>query len=93
MSKGNLKALLADNNVTLSLKHRIKIALDIANGMSYLSNHADHDIRNHNNLKSNNIMVGKEWEIKIADYGHSNLKELARTMTSIGSVAWTGNEF
>lgn len=90
MAKGNLKALLADNFVTLTLNHKIKIALDIANGMAHLTSHSDPDIRMHNNLKSNNILVGKEWEVKIADYGHSNLKELARTMTSVGSVAWTG---
>ncbi len=29
-------------------------------------------------------------EIKISDYGQDNIKDLARTMTSVGTVAWTG---
>lgn len=90
MPRGNLKALLADTNVVLSLSKRVKMAHDIACGMSHLTNLADPDMQKHDNLKSNNILVGKDWEVKVADYGQSNLKELARTMTSVGSVAWTG---
>lgn len=38
-------------------------------------------------------MFTKEWEVKVADYGQSNVKDLARTMTSVSNVAWTGNCF
>lgn len=44
------------------------------------------------NLKSTNILVNPDtYEVKISDYGQGDLKDLGRTMTSIGTVAWTGN--
>lgn len=90
MPRGNLKAALADASIPLPLPKKMKIAMEIAQGMNYLSHLPDPDMNKHDNLKSNNIMIGKDWEVKICDYGQSNLKDLARTMTSIGSVAWTG---
>eukprot|EP00026_Physarum_polycephalum_P001822 Phypoly_transcript_01825.p1 GENE.Phypoly_transcript_01825~~Phypoly_transcript_01825.p1 ORF type:complete len:934 (+),score=138.65 Phypoly_transcript_01825:235-3036(+) len=92
MPRGNLKELLADTSINLPMSKRMKIAHDIACGMSYLTNVPYEEMNKHDNLKSYNILLGKDWEAKIADYGQSNLKELARTMTSVGSVAWTAPE-
>lgn len=58
--------------------------------MAYLTALPDTYMNTHDNLKSNNILIGRDWEVKITDYGHSNIRELARTMTSVGNVAWTG---
>jgi serine/threonine protein kinase/ABC-type branched-subunit amino acid transport system substrate-binding protein len=90
--KGNLKALLQDPNLQLSFSKKVKIALGIAKGMSYLTTLADPSMQMHDNLKSNNVLIGRDWDVKIADYGHSNIRELARTMTSVGNVAWTAPE-
>lgn len=68
----------------------MKIALDIAQGMSYLTTRDKPVLQMHDNLKSNNILIAKDWSAKIADYGFNNIRELARTMTSVGNIAWTG---
>jgi hypothetical protein len=91
-SKGNLKLLLADTNIQLSLARKMKIALGIANGMAFLTSLPDSAMCKHDNLKSSNVLINREGEVKIADYGHSNIKEIARTMTSVGNVAWTAPE-
>lgn len=93
MPNGSLKDALANGNINLPISKRMKIAHEIAKGMLYLDSVDNYDIRKHDSLKSNNILIGRDWEIKISDYGQSNIKDLARTMTSIGSVAWTGTFF
>jgi serine/threonine protein kinase len=51
----------------------------------------DPAINTHGNLKSGNVLVNLDrCEVKLTDYGQGSLKDLARTMTSIGTVAWTG---
>lgn len=90
MPRGNLKLMLADNSISLTLQQKLKIAMDVAKGLSYLNTHRDEDLKIHCNLKSYNILIGRDLEAKVSDYGLRHLKELARTMTSIGSVAWTG---
>lgn len=64
--------------------------LDLARGMAYITSQPDHSMRMNDNLKSNNVLVSRDWDVKVADYGHSNIRELARTLTSVGNIAWTG---
>lgn len=52
MPRGNLKAVLADSSINLPLPKRVKIAHDIACGMSYLTNLPYEDMNKHDNLKS-----------------------------------------
>lgn len=92
MHRGNLKAMLADSSIQLPMSRRVRIAQEIANGMAFLTGLSEPDMQKHDNLKSNNILIGKDWEVKVSDYGQSNIKDLARTMTSVGSVAWTAPE-
>jgi serine/threonine protein kinase len=59
--------------------------------MEFLSTNENSWVSIHGTLKSANILVVRErMEVKICDYGQSNLKDLARTMTSVGTIAWTG---
>lgn len=59
--------------------------------MSYLVTHHDPDIYIHENLKSGNIHVNIDrGVVKINDYGQGVLRDLARTITSVGNIAWTG---
>ena len=91
-SRGNLKAMLADSSIQLSFQKKVKMMLDLARGIQYITNHPDPTMRIHDNLKSNNILIGKDWDVKVADYGHSNIRELARTLTSVANIAWTAPE-
>jgi serine/threonine protein kinase len=44
-------------------------------------------------LQSNNVLITKEWDAKLTDFGQSSVKELARTMTSITTISWTGTPY
>jgi serine/threonine protein kinase len=71
---------------------QVKIVKQIAEAMEFLSNQRDNDwLAINGNLKSANVLVSRDtMEVKVGDYGQGNLKDLARTMTSVGTVAWTG---
>lgn len=90
--KGDLRKILSEEMIPMPLSRALKIARDIASGMQFLTSHPDEDLHIHESFKSNNILVTKEWEVKITDYGQRGIKDLARTMTSITSVAWTAPE-
>lgn len=92
-SHGNLRALLSDESIPLPLARRLRMAKEIAAGMTFLSMHPDPVLRVHDNFKSHNIMVADDWTIKIADFGQASVKDLCRTMTSVTNVAWTGLSF
>lgn len=92
VSRGNLRELLSDENIPITLSRRLKMAKEIAAGLTYLSCYPDVGVRIHDNFKSHNIMVTRDWTIKIADFGQSSVKDLCRTMTSVSNVAWTAPE-
>ena len=73
----------------------MKIMRQIASGMDYLANQSNYPwLAMHGNLKSNNVLVNSTTlDVKVCDYGQGNLKDLARTMTSVGTVAWTGKVY
>lgn len=59
--------------------------------MLFLSMQPDQSLGIHANLKSGNIMINNSTlDVRVNDYGQNNLKDLGRTMTSVGTVAWTG---
>lgn len=59
--------------------------------MQHLAAHPDPYIHLFGNLKSCNIYVDLErGETKVSDFGQGGLRDLARTVTAIGTVAWTG---
>lgn len=86
----NLSQIVSNTTIALTNQIRTKIAVGIALGMQYISNHPDPAVRKNDNLKSNNIMVDRDWDVKVTDYGQANIKDFARTMTTVTSVAWTG---
>ncbi|XP_071687787.1 uncharacterized protein [Rutidosis leptorrhynchoides] len=56
----------------LNWVNRIKICLDIAHGLDYLhANVSDKERIIHRDIKSANILLGKNWDAKIGDFGLS----------------------
>ncbi|XP_021891279.1 serine/threonine-protein kinase EDR1-like isoform X3 [Carica papaya] len=53
-------------------KRRIKMALDVARGMNCL--HTSIPTIVHRDLKSPNLLVDKNWTVKVCDFGLSHLK-------------------
>ncbi|GJY57621.1 kinase-like domain, phloem protein 2-like protein [Tanacetum coccineum] len=76
-SRGSLENYLeSDDKMTnLTWVQRIKICLNIAHGLKYIHTNTDHDKQKiiHRDIKSANILLGENWEAKIADFGLSKI--------------------
>lgn len=92
MEGGSLYHLLQDDEKELSWLRRCKIMLDVACGVEYL--HA-HSIV-HRDIKSLNILLNRELEPKLCDFGLAVIKmdsESQSTVRSqVGTVRWLGPE-
>lgn len=91
VANGSLRDIL-NSDKAIPYDKIVKVAAQVASGMQFLTSQSDEQLRIHDNFKSNNILVTNDWQVKITDYGQTNIKDLARTMTSISSVAWTAPE-
>lgn len=72
LPRGSLFRLLQRNTPGMDWKRRVRMALDIARGMNYL-HHLNPPIV-HRDLKSSNLLVDKNWTVKVGDFGLSRLK-------------------
>ncbi|GKD25114.1 kinase-like domain, phloem protein 2-like protein, partial [Tanacetum coccineum] len=74
-SKGSLEDYLgnSDKMTNLTWMQRPKICLDIAHGLNYIHTNTDHNKQKiiHRDIKSANILLGDNWNAKIADFGLS----------------------
>ncbi|XVE60613.1 hypothetical protein DITRI_Ditri05aG0142200 [Diplodiscus trichospermus] len=70
---------------TLDQRRRLRMALDVAKGINYL--HCLNPPIVHWDLKSPNLLVDKNWTVKVCDFGLSRFK--AGTFISSKSVAGT----
>ncbi|XP_042411882.1 probable serine/threonine-protein kinase SIS8 [Zingiber officinale] len=92
LPRGSLYRLLHRPNTQLDEKRRLKMALDVAKGMNYL--HTSHPTIVHRDLKSPNLLVDKNWVVKVCDFGLSRLKHhtfLSSKSTS-GTPEWMAPE-
>ncbi|KZV37293.1 kinase family protein [Dorcoceras hygrometricum] len=85
LPRGSLYKLLHRPHIQIDEQRRIKMALDVAKGMNYL--HTRHPIIVHRDLKSPNLLVDKNWVVKVCDFGMSRLQH--HTFLSSKSVAGT----
>ncbi|KAH7676404.1 Non-specific serine/threonine protein kinase protein, partial [Dioscorea alata] len=82
LPRGSLFRILRRNVNRLDWKRRIHIALDVARGMNYL--HKCNPPVIHRDLKSSNLLVDKNWTVKVGDFGLSRLKHETYLMTKSG---------
>ncbi|KAG0470554.1 hypothetical protein HPP92_017254 [Vanilla planifolia] len=88
LPRGSLFRLLQRNTTKLDWRKRVHMALDIARGMNYL-HHCNPPII-HRDLKSSNLLVDKNWTVKVGDFGLSRLKHetYLTTKTGKGTPQW-----
>ncbi|XP_050367286.1 leucine-rich repeat receptor protein kinase HPCA1-like isoform X2 [Argentina anserina] len=63
-----LNSLSGKSRIKLDWMRRLKVALGAAKGLAYLHEHANPTII-HRDIKSNNILLDKDLEAKVADFG------------------------
>ncbi|KAF0979932.1 hypothetical protein FDP41_001085 [Naegleria fowleri] len=82
--RGNLQHILKDKKIKLSLRKTISLALDAARGMLYL--HSNNPPIVHRDFKSANLLVDKNWSVKVADFGMSRILDSQQQMTVCGTA-------
>ncbi|KAG0450732.1 hypothetical protein HPP92_026785, partial [Vanilla planifolia] len=92
LPRGSLYRLLHRPNVKLDERRRLKMALDVAKGMNYL--HASHPTIVHRDLKSPNLLVDRNWVVKVCDFGLSRLKHhtFLSSKSTAGTPEWMAPE-
>ncbi|KAM7258215.1 hypothetical protein ACFE04_013956 [Oxalis oulophora] len=92
LPRGSLFRILQKSTSKLDWRRRIYMALDIARGMNYL--HRCNPPIVHRDLKSSNLLVDKNWTVKVGDFGLSRIKH-ATFLTSKngnGTPQWMAPE-
>jgi serine/threonine protein kinase len=93
LMQANLTDILADRTIEMDLGIRMRIALEVAQGMNFL-----HQTCNllHRDLKSPNLLINSTKdgiEVKICDFGVSRVIDKRKTMTGhVGTVSWIAPE-
>jgi len=95
MPKGSVYDLLHDEHSELSFMRRMKMAKDAALGMNWL--HQSKPIFIHRDLKTQNLLVDENWNVKVGDFGLSHMKKSGPAGTlgnygAIGTPLWMAPE-
>jgi serine/threonine protein kinase len=90
--RGSLYDLLVRKNKRLPLITLVQMARDVALGLLHL--HKEHVV--HRDVAARNILVGKNYEVYVADFGLARTKaaeaRAATTTQTFGPIAWMAPE-
>ncbi|XP_076942924.1 serine/threonine receptor-like kinase NFP [Bidens hawaiensis] len=93
LENGSLYTKLHDNkSERLSWKRRLRIAIDIANGLQYIHEHTIPRVV-HKDVKSSNILLDAEMRAKIANFGLAKSGCNAITMHIVGTQGYIAPEY
>ncbi|XP_059452879.1 probable serine/threonine-protein kinase SIS8 isoform X2 [Corylus avellana] len=92
LPRGSLYRILHRPNPPIDEKRRMRMALDVAKGMNYL--HTSHPTIVHRDLKSPNLLVDKNWVVKVCDFGLSRMKHhtFLSSKSTAGTPEWMAPE-
>lgn len=68
-------ALFGSDEVKLDWQTRVKICLGIAKGLAFLHEEAKLHTIIHGNIKPSNILLDEDFDVKISDFGYSQLHD------------------
>eukprot|EP00803_Ostreobium_quekettii_P004804 evm.model.scf_1329.5 EVM.evm.TU.scf_1329.5 scf_1329:31213-38564(-) len=91
LPRGSLFRLLHKTNAKIDERLRLRMAIDVAKGMCYLHSFKPPII--HRDLKSPNLLVDKDWTVKVCDFGLSKVR--ANTLapwSRAGTPEWMAPE-
>ncbi|CAI0465635.1 unnamed protein product [Linum tenue] len=97
IQNGSLHSWLHDNDKTnptkkLSWKTRIRIAIDVANGLQYIHEHTRPRVV-HKDIKTANILLDANMRAKIANFGLAKSGRNAITMHIVGTQGYISPEY
>ncbi|KFK41812.1 hypothetical protein AALP_AA2G174700 [Arabis alpina] len=92
LPRGSLYRLIHRPNNQLDERRRLRMALDAARGMNYL--HSCSPMIVHRDLKSPNLLVDKNWVVKVCDFGLSRMKHSTylSSKSTAGTAEWMAPE-
>ncbi|XP_073299426.1 probable serine/threonine-protein kinase SIS8 isoform X1 [Primulina huaijiensis] len=92
LPRGSLYRLIHRPNNQLDERRRLRMALDTARGMNYLHNCTPVIV--HRDLKSPNLLVDKNWVVKVCDFGLSRMKHSTylSSRSTAGTAEWMAPE-
>lgn len=92
LPRGSLYRIIHRPLFQIDEKRRIKMALDVARGMNCL--HTSIPTIVHRDLKSPNLLVDKNWNVKVSDFGLSRLKHntFLSSKSTAGTPEWMAPE-
>ncbi|CAN6439734.1 unnamed protein product [Victoria cruziana] len=92
LPRGSLYKILHRPNCQIDEKRRIRMALDVAKGMNCL--HSSVPTIVHRDLKSPNLLVDKNWNVKVCDFGLSRMKHhtFLSSKSTAGTPEWMAPE-
>ncbi|XP_021771157.1 probable serine/threonine-protein kinase SIS8 isoform X1 [Chenopodium quinoa] len=92
LHRGSLYRLLHRPNNQLDERRRLRMAFDAARGMNYL--HTCSPVIVHRDLKSPNLLVDKNWVVKVCDFGLSRMKHntYLSSRSTAGTAEWMAPE-
>lgn len=88
--RGSLFGILHDYSIKLRSATKLKMAIDVARGMSFLHLHRPPIM--HRDLKTLNLLVTDSDAIKICDFGMTTVKTRAYATTVAGTTQWMAPE-
>ncbi|KAA8536949.1 hypothetical protein F0562_029427 [Nyssa sinensis] len=92
LPRGSLYRIIHRPRFQIDEKRRIKMALDVAKGMNCL--HTSIPTIVHRDLKSPNLLVDKNWNVKVCDFGLSRWKHstFLSSKSTAGTPEWMAPE-
>ncbi|OVA01750.1 Protein kinase domain [Macleaya cordata] len=92
LPRGSLYRLIHRPSNQLDERRRMRMALDVARGMNYLHNCSPVIV--HRDLKSPNLLVDKNWVVKVCDFGLSRMKHntFLSSRSTAGTAEWMAPE-
>jgi len=94
LPRGDLETLLRDQKLNLSLISKMKMARDAALGMNWL--HCSNPVFIHRDLKPSNLLVDDNLNVKVCDFGLSQLiprdRKVKDKQNAKGTPLWMAPE-